>query len=435
MNYRHLVLLLLPACLTLRAHADDALYERAPIKYLTTPPRDPVAVLQQKIESGKVKLDYDPRTGYLPALLRALNIPVSSQVLVFSKTSFQRELINPAHPRALYFNDDVDIGYVQGGEVLEIASTDPRNGPNYYTLRQRKNGGPTFSRQTDACLQCHASSMTNDMPGHLLRSVFPDADGQPILSAGTFRTNPASPLKQRWGGWYVTGTSGPQVHMGNVTSADKDDPEKTDFTSGTNLKDLAAKIDTAPYLTPHSDIVALMTLEHQAFVHNLITRANFLTRVAMHDAAELNKALGRPADYRSDSTTSRINNAVEPLLKGMLFCEETKLTAPIEGTSGFTKDFTARGPRDPAGRSLRDLDLKTRMFKYPCSYLIYSESFDALPKEARDRFFARLHEVLSGQDQSKDFEHLSPADRKAIAEILAGTKKDFAPGPVQSASN
>ncbi len=399
------------------------MYELAPIKYLTTPPRDPVARLLQKIDAGQIKLDYDAKNGYLPTLLRALNIPVSSQVLVFSKTSFQRELINPAHPRALYFNDEVYVGFVQGAEGLEIASTDPCNGPNYYTLRQRKPAGPTFIHQTDACLQCHASSMTNDMPGHLLRSIYPDADGQPILSAGTFRTNPTSPLKERWGGWYVTGISGPQAHMGNVVSADKDDPEKTDFTAGSNLKDLAEKIDTSPYLSPHSDIVALMTLEHQAYVHNLITRANFLTRLALHDAAELNKALGRPKDFRSDSTISRINNAVEPLLKGMLFSEETKLTAEITGTSGFAKDFTARGPRDPAGRSLRDLDLKTRMFKYPCSYLIYSESFDALPKEARDRFFARLHEVLSGKDQSKDFEHLTPADRKAIAEILAATKK------------
>jgi hypothetical protein len=409
------------------ARADDALYERAPIKYLTTPPRDPVAQLQKRIESGQIHLDYDAKTGYLPALLRALNIPVSSQVLVFSKTSFQRELINTAHPRALYFNDDIYIGFVQGGDVIEVASTDPINGPNYYTLRQRKPGGPVFARQTDACLQCHASSMTNDMPGHLLRSVYPDADGQPILSAGTFRTNPSSPIKQRWGGWYVTGTSGPQLHMGNVTSADKDDPEKTDFTAGSNLTDLAGKIDTTPYLSPHSDIVALMTLEHQAYVHNLITRANFLTRLALHDATELNKALGRPANYKSDSTISRINNAVEPLLKGMLFCEESKLTAPITGTSGFAQEFAARGPRDNVGRSLHDFDLKARMFKYPCSYLIYSDSFDALPREARDRFFTRLQEVLSGAVQSKDFEHLSAADRKTIGAILVATKRDLPP--------
>src|SRR5258706_14694581 len=122
--------------------ADDALFERVPINYSTAAAHDPVARLKQQIEAGKLTLAYDAKTGYLPALLKALNIPVSSQALVFSKTSFQRDLINPERPRALYFNDDVYVGFVQGGDVLEIAATDPQNGPNYYTLRQTKRGGP-----------------------------------------------------------------------------------------------------------------------------------------------------------------------------------------------------------------------------------------------------------------------------------------------------
>jgi hypothetical protein len=405
------------------AFADEAVFDRAPINYSSFTPNDPVAKLQQGIDSGHVKLAYDAKTGYLPALLEALHIPVSSQVLVFSKTSFQRELINTHNPRALYFNDDVYVGYVPGGDVIELAATDPQNGPIYYTLDQGKQKKPKFNHQIDQCLQCHASSNTNDLPGHILRSVYPDANGMPILSAGSFRTNPSSPLKERWGGWYVTGTSGAQVHMGNVTSANRDDPETTDFHAGVNLTDLSSKIDTSPYLSPHSDIVALMTLEHQTFVHNLITRASMLTRITMHDAAELNKALGRPRDYRSDSTISRINNAVEPLVKGMLFCDEAKLTGEVRGTSGFAKEFTAEGPRDAKGRSLRDWDLKSRMYKYPLSYLIYSKSFDALPPEAAARFYQRLGEVLSGKDQSKEFAHLSADDRAAIREILLATKK------------
>lgn len=405
--------------------AEDAAYERAPINYLTAPLTDPVARLQQKIDSGRLKLAYDAQTGYLPALLRALNVPVSSQVLVFSKTSFQRSLIGPENPRALYFNDEVYIGYVQGGDVLEITSTDANTGPIFYTLRQKTRGTPTFARQTDSCLQCHASSMTQDLPGHLVRSVFPDADGQPILSAGSFRINPTSPLKQRWGGWYVTGHTGSQKHMGNVIARDKDNPEATDFTAGTNVTNLASRVELGHYLSPHSDVVALMVMEHQAFVHNLITRANFLTRMAMHDAAELNKALGRPADYRSDSTTSRIRNAVEPLLKAMLFSEETPLTDEVEGTTAYAKEFAASGPRDEKGRSLRDFDLRTRMFKHPCSYLIYGEAFDALPKEAKEQFYKRLDEVLSGKDTSKEFAHLSEGDRQAIRSILVATKKDL----------
>ena len=407
------------------SRADDSLFERPPINYATAPAQDPVAHLADKIKAGKLTLDYDVKTGYLPGLLKALRIPVSSQVLVFSKTSFQRDLINPEHPRALYFNDDVYVGFVQHGDVIEISSTDLRNGPIFYSMRQRRAGGAVMVRQNDSCIQCHASSITNDLPGHIVRSVFPDVDGQPVFSAGTFRINPTSPLKQRWGGWYVTGTSGSQRHMGNVFATDKDDPEKTDFAAGSNLTSLADKLDTSPYLSPHSDIVAHMMLEHQTYIHNLITRASMLTRLTMHDAAELNKALGRPMGYRSESTLSRIQNAVEPLLKGMLCSEEAVLTDEVKGTSGFAEEFMNRGPRDEKGRSLRDLDLETRMFKYPCSYLIYSESFNSLPVEARDQFFARLGEVLSGQDQSKEFSHLTTGDRTAIREILLATKKDL----------
>src|SRR3954471_9553427 len=160
------------------AGADDALYERAPIRYSTTPARDAVARLAEQIRSGSVKLKYDAERGYLPAVLEALKVPVSSQVLVFSKTSFQRDRIDPAHPRALYFNDDVYVGFVQGGDVLEIVATDPVNGPNFYTLRRAKKAkGPAFERQTDSCLQCHASSATGDLPGLVVRSVYPDGDG------------------------------------------------------------------------------------------------------------------------------------------------------------------------------------------------------------------------------------------------------------------
>ena len=408
--------------------AYDSVYERDPINYLTAPVNDPVARLAKRLQTGQLKLAHDPKTGYLPALLKELKIPVSSQTLVFSKTSFQRELIGPDRPRALYFNDDVYVGYVRGGEVLEITSTDPTNGPVFYTLSQKDVDAikpVKFFRQTDSCLQCHASSMTNDMPGHIVRSVYPDSAGQPILSAGTFRTNHASPLKERWGGWYVTGTSGAQKHMGNVVSADRDSVEKTDFTAGTNTTEIKSKFDVSGYLSPHSDIVALMVLEHQTYVHNQITRANFLTRAALFEAAELNKALGRPADHRSESTDSRIKNAVEPLLKAMLLCGEAKLSEPIAGTSTFARDFNASGPKDSRGRSLRDLDLQNRLFKHPLSYLVYSESFNALPAAAKKQFYHRLGEVLSGRDQSDDFKYLTLQDRSAILEILTATKRDL----------
>jgi hypothetical protein len=260
------------------------------------------------------------------------------------------------------------------------------------------------------------------LPGHFVRSVFADRQGLPVLSAGSFRTDHASPLRERWGGWYVTGTSGKQMHLGNLIAGDKGRVEAEDNAAGVNVTDLHDRFTAGLYPTPHSDIVALMVLEHQAEGHNRLTRANLLTRVALHDEAELNKALGRPAEYRSDSTVSRIRTAGEPLVKYLLFSGEAKLTDRLEGTSGFAREFAARGPRDIHGRSLRDFNLERRMFKYPLSYLIYSRSFDELPGPVRDYVWRRLWEVLSGGDSDADFAHLSNGDRRAILEILRDTK-------------
>ena len=422
---RHVVFILVVSLAT-GVFAAPFEYDQEPINYSDGPVNDPVAVLQRRIERGEVKLAYDARTGYLKSLLDELKIPVSSQVLVFSKTSFQRNRISPKTPRALYFNDDVYVGYCFGGDVLEISSTDPTQGAMFYTIAQRPEPGAKFLRQTHACLQCHdSSSMTGGVPGHIVRSVFTDSSGQPLLSAGTFRTTQESPLKERWGGWYVTGTHGEQMHLGNGFLVDEEQPEKFDTAAGANVTSLAGRFDASGYLTSHSDIVALMVLEHQTQMHNLITKASYLARVAMRDLAEMNKALGEPADRISDSTRSRIRTAAEPLVKYMLFSGEAKLTEQIAGTSGFAEEFAASGPRDEKGRSLREFDLTTRMFKYPCSYLIYSESFDRLPVILKQQVYDRLYAVLSGEDQSREFAHLTGEDRKAILEILVATKKDL----------
>ncbi len=50
------------------------------------------------------------------------------------------------------------------------------------------------------------------------------------------------------------------------------------------------------------------------------------------------------------------------------------------------------------GASLRDLDLQTRLFKYPCSYLIYSDGFTQLPRRSRgDVVLQRIRAVLTGE--------------------------------------
>jgi hypothetical protein len=395
--------------------------DRDPINYKTAAADNPVARLQERIARGEAKLAFDDDRGYLAGILKELDVSPTSQVLVFSKTSFQRERITPKTPRALYFNDDVFVGFCFRGDVLEFSAADPNLGTAFYTLDQEPADKPRFTRQNDNCLICHASSPTQGVPGHLVRSVFPDRYGMPILTAGTFRTDHTSPLSERWGGWYVTGTHGKQQHMGNWVVQNKQDPAHEDHAAGQNVTSLRDRFTVANYLTPHSDVVALMVLEHQCEGHNRIARANVLTRQALHYEATLNRELKEPADKRWDSTTRRVQSACEPLVEYLLFSGEAPLTDPVAGTSGFAEEFAKRGPFDKKGRSLREFDLKTRLFKYPGSYLVYSKAFAGLPKEAKEYVFRRLHEVLSGGDTSKPFAHLSPSDRTAVLEILRDT--------------
>jgi hypothetical protein len=416
-------LVLLLAGLAMPARAVDL--DRDPINYSSADPHNAIERLQQRLDDGQAKLTYEKGPGYLRSLLRELNVPQSSQMLVFSKTSLQRQRINPRTPRAVYFGDDSYVGYCQKGDLLEVSAVDPQLGTVFYSLSQKETEKPRFLRQTDNCLICHASSFNQGYPGHLVRSVFADGLGLPILASGTYRIDHSSPLKQRWGGWYVTGASGKQTHLGNMIVRGNPRPEDIDNTPNVNVANLERYFKTDPYLTPHSDIVALMVLEHQTEMHNRIARANFLTRLALRDEAEFNKALGRPADYRSESTLSRIKNAGEPVVKYMLFAQEAQLTDPVRGTSGFAEEFAQRGPRDGRGRSLRDLDLKHRLFVHPCSYLIYSEAFDALPAPVKDYVMRRLWDVLGGKDTNKEFVHLSAEDRQSIREILRATKTNL----------
>jgi hypothetical protein len=253
------------------------------------------------------------------------------------------------------------------------------------------------------------------------------ASGQPQFGSGTFTIDHRSPFDERWGGWYVTGTHGKMRHMGNIVSEDRQDPEALDREAGANVTDLSDRFDVSPYLTPHSDIVALMVLEHQAQMQNFLTLASYECRSAAHHDAIMNAALDRPKDHVSDSAKRRIASVGDKLLRYMLFAEEFRLSAPVEGTSSFAKDFQAQGPHDRHGRSLRDFDLQTRLFKYPCSYMIYSPSFDQLPDQIKQYVVGRLRDVLTGQDTSKEFSHLSADDRRSIFQILSQTKPGLWP--------
>jgi hypothetical protein len=391
------------------------------IQYVSRPVEDRAAKLNQRIRSGETKLAYDPKFGYLPALLKELQLAVSSQVVVFSKTSFQAAHISPWNPRAVYHNDDTSVGFVGGSDVLEVASLDPRQGVIFYTFDQEKRDKPELVRRGE-CLQCHQGGSTLGVPGLVVRSVYPEPSGMPIFQAGGFVTDHRSPLKNRWGGWYVTGQQGAEEHMGNVFVTDHEHPETLDRAKGANLADLKGKFTTGGYLAPYSDIVSLMVLEHQTRMTNLLTRVNWETRMALLDREVINKAMGVPQDQPTDSSDSRIRNATDTLLEYMLFTDEAPLAGPIQGSTTFAADYERQGPRSKRGLSLRDLDLKKRLLRHPCSPMIYSEAFDALPAPAKDRIYRRLWEILSGRDDSKTYARLSATDRREILEILLDTK-------------
>ena len=385
-----------------------------------SPETDPVLDLSGRIQSDKTLLNYDEAHGYLAAVLRELKVPVSSQSLVFSKSSFQLTQISPEAPRAVYFNDDTYVGWVNHGEFIEIAHVDPKNGPAFYTIEQEYDPYPVIQPQTEQCTICHDTFQTNNpVPRLLMLSVLPNTDGN-ALKAAALITNDKSPLRERWGGWYVTGTHGSQRHLGNTIvrarADDVDDMKKfiarMDLSTGANITDLRKRFDTSEYLSPNSDIVALMVLGHQTHVHNMITSGVY----EIHDAIE--KGLSGKMD-------DVIKEAGENIVRAMLFVGETPLTDPVAGTSAFAAEFMKQGPRDKQGRSLRDLDLKRRLLRYPLSYLVYSKSFDGMPDSLKSYLSRRFHEVLSGQDTSPDFAHLSETDRKAILEILKDTKPDF----------
>ena len=421
---RVLSLLAIVGALVWSANASAAEpFEFAPIEYSKTPTNEPISQLVERLQGGDVELKYNRTRGYLDALLEALDVPVSSQVLVFSKTSLQINSIWPTTPRAVFFNDDTYIGWVQGAKMLEISTVDPQQGAVFYTLAQEREKRVVPIRRTHECMACHANSRIGRVPGHIVRSVFPDDDGHPITRAGGYFSDHRTPYKNRWGGWYVSGKHGELKHMANRLAYERTNGEVIMPHGGQNITDLTKQVRLHAYPSEHSDVVALMVLEHQAMAHNLITQVNYQARMALYQQADINKMLNKPADQMRESTERRINNAAEKLVAYMLFTEEAELPDAVQGTSPFAAEFAARGPTDSQGRSLRQFDLKKRLFKYPLSFLIYTKSFDALPEVARERVYRRLYDILTGSDTSEPYNTLASEDRQAVLEILRETKK------------
>jgi hypothetical protein len=379
------------------------------IRYSTGETNNPVAALNRRLQSGDATLTFDPANGYLRSLLDALSVPVESQALVFSKTSFQASHINFRNPRAVYFNDTVSVGWVRGGDILEIAAQDRSQGVVFYQLEQRQAPSPRLERNND-CLACHLSWETLGVPGLMVESVHPLPDEISYVSG--YNTVHASPLDQRWGGWWVTGNHGGARHMGNIPVMPEDKGKSKLANPRQVLKTVDGQFDLKGYPTPYSDVVAQMVLAHQVRMTNVITRAGWEARLA--------------AAAPSADASLRVKESASDLVDYLLFVDEAPFVGLMQGSSGFSEWFVKQGPRDALGRSLREFDLRRRLFKYPCSYMIYTDAFDALPRAAKDAVYARMWEILSGREKRPPYAtRLSAVDRRAIVEILRATKKDL----------
>ncbi|MGA7791566.1 MAG: hypothetical protein WCA19_00920 [Candidatus Acidiferrales bacterium] len=396
--------------------------EHPAIGYATRPAKDRVSELNRKIHEGKVQLKFDGEQGYLRSVLEALDVPIESQIVVFSKTSLEMNRINPRNPRTLFFNDSVAVGWVRGGGIVELAAEDPQQGVIFYTLEQKPADKPIFVRRDD-CLNCHESYSSLGVPGMLVRSVFPAPDGTPMREFDDYIIDHRSPFGHRWGGWYVTGNLGSIRHMGNAMVTDPQKPEAMVTDQTLNLDSLKGKFDTDAYLSPYSDIVALMVFEHQTHMVNLFTRVGWEIRFAQYQERVAKKKPEKAPGDRQNTTVRLLDETARELVDYLLFVDEAPLADKIQGTSGFAEKFSARGPRDPKGRSLRQFDLERRLMRYPCSYMIYSEAFDGLPVEARDAIYKRMWQILSGEERDGKYALFSRADREAIVEILRETKK------------
>jgi len=384
------------------------------IGYSRMPLDNVVLDVNRKLQDGSLQFAFDSRSGFLKSALEALQLPIDSQLLVFSRTSLQAKRINDQNPRALYFNDRVAMGWVRGGDVLEVAAHDVTAGIVFYTLDKREDlAAPPQFKRAFICLGCHVAGDTLGVPGLLMFSTTrPELSQYSVIPR---HIDQGDPLKQRFGGWFVTGSVGSVQHMGNNAPA-------LDGRSSHELATVEGLFDLDGYQALSSDIVAHLVLTHQAGMTNLLTRAGWEARAV------------DPSLHPGATATPEQQASIDAVMAGvaredvdsLLFIDEAKLTERVRGGSGFAERFSSRGPRDRKDRSLYELDLDRRLMKYPCSYLIYSPAFDALPALVKEPIYRRMWQVLSGQERDERYgAALSLGDRQAIVEILRDTKKDL----------
>ena len=397
------------------AITDRVPFGRQPVDYFGPATDDAVAQLNRRLAAGSAELTADDTRGYLPAVLALLDVPVESQVLVYSKTARAPELVSPATPRAIFFNDKVTVAWIPEARELELTAVAPIKGVNFYTLSQPlengaetqpKKNAPTFLRR-DRCLACHAGRSSLEVPGLLLRAFQTDSTGKPLY--GFSRVTHDMKYTRRWGGWYVTGAPAGLVHRGNLVSKEDNAQHKLDAgfrsqsASLSELTRLTSGFDVDLYPYGKSDLIAHLVLAHQAHGTNLLIRAGMEARL------------------------NRRSDVEDQLLRYFTFADEPPLSLSPETATAVLQNskyaswFASQGPRDPEERSLRDVDLTRGVFQHRLSFLIHSPLFDALPVDCRSRLLTRLWEGLTTKVPEESFRHLEARERAAIVSIVRHT--------------
>lgn len=388
----------------------EEMWELPPILYSKTAATDPVAQLIQAINKGEAALPEGDEQETLRYLLKILEIPESSQILVYSKTSAQNYFISPRTPRAIYFNENAYIGHVLGGG-FELILHDDQLGTVFYFIEPEPGKRKLeIHRNTSSCLNCHATRRTELVPGLTVRSVPTDANGNLLLGLGSTRTDHRTPIPQRWAGYYVTGSSA-LPHLGNRIFTLEGGLLPDQATE--SLKSVSEKIDSSRYLTDTSDIVALMVLEHQCLMHNLLINASMEFR----RSAWLEKSTG------TGQSTSLAAAKARDIVDALLFKDEAPIgDGGVDGIVTYQNAFRNRFPKTSEGDSLADFHLGNRIFKNRCSYMIHSKAFAALPATVRKAVFHELRQRLA---DGKSCDWIPEAERKRIHHILTKTVPGF----------